>query len=53
MGVFDDEVDVSGVLVCVDVAVFCREERRGCCSVEALGDEVLVRCSSAGMEGVQ
>ena len=37
----DDGVAVSEVVVYVGVADFCEEERRGCCSVEAFGDEVL------------
>ena len=45
----DDVIGPSRTIVCVDVIVFCKEERRGCWSVEAFGEEVLVYVRSLMM----
>ena len=45
----DDVIGPSRTIVCVDVIVFCKEERRGCWSVEAFGEEVSVYVRSLMM----
>lgn len=46
----DDVTAPSGAMVCVDAAVFCEEEHRGCWSMEAFGEEVPVCRSFADDE---